>query len=466
MTIQITIDNAIRFREEDLPADLVMAIKAKTTFPNPQYAAALKHGNGRRPYCPEFIRAFKVVGRGRDRVMEVPRGLWSWLQDALDADRRILEYRWSANHRCHGATVPLLRSVGLRPYQCDALEETAKHNEAVAVMPTGSGKTVTACGLIAGSAPTLVIVHTSELLKQWQGAIKKFLGVKAGVIGGGKFDLQDVTVGMIQTLSKLDGEKLAGVKARFGAVVVDECHHVPAQQTFGFVGQMPAARRYGFTATPDRADGLTGLMHAVVGPEAYRITYGELYDLGFIMRPRVEAVQTGWKGEADPAKEYSRAVDEMVEDDMRCGAIVRVAREAMHAGRVPLVLTGRVSHASDLAEWIRDMGHSVALAVGDTRVQKKAEREAAILDVIEGRADCLVATTLADEGLDIPRLDTLIMATPTKSETKCKQRIGRIMRPLEGKKTPLVYDLCDAHGVFIAQSKARQRVYREMGVEL
>ena len=93
---------------------------------------------------------------------------------------------------------------------------------------------------------------------------------------------------------------------------------------------------------------------------------------------------------------------------------------------------------------------------------KKQRRE--VLRLAEDREiSALFATTVADEGLDLPGLDTLMLTTPTKSMGRIQQRIGRIMRRAENKKEPLVIDLVDAAKALFFMHKKRSRFYEEVG---
>ena len=88
------------------------------------------------------------------------------------------------------------------------------------------------------------------------------------------------------------------------------------------------------------------------------------------------------------------------------------------------------------------------------RMAKKA-RERALSDIREGRASILIGTQIADEGLDLPALDTLILAAPSRSPGRTEQRVGRILRNLEGKRQPVVFDLVDEHPVLYGQARSR-----------
>ena len=457
----ITANDTIHVSPHEIPAGIIQRAKARCEFDNPKYLDAKRRG--RRTWSiPRTLKAWHEVG---DDMITFPRGIREWLIGELSAAG--INATWQS-WVCAGDAVTLHFTGDLRDYQATAIRDMQDSMEGVAVMPTGSGKTVTACGLIAEiGRTTLIAVHTKELLRQWREALARFLHVDAGVIGAGKMQIEPVSVAMVQTLSSMaknNRSAFSEIQRSFGVFIMDECHHAPAPNFNAVASRMPSARRYGLTATPRRQDGLEGLLYAVMGPVVHEVKAERLVDEGHVMPFTVEEVQTGWAPSVWDPEQYHIVMEEMVCDGARNGMIASHAVNAVLDERVPLVLTGRVEHALLLARMIDAAGINVRVAVGDQKSQKPAQRAAAIADVSDGRAECLVATTLADEGLDIPRLDTLLLATPSRGETKIAQRVGRIRRPMDGKPTPLVLDFVDQHYAFLNQAKARRKVYKSLGV--
>lgn len=146
----------------------------------------------------------------------------------------------------------------LWPFQEDAVKDMLRTTQGVLDCPTGGGKTVIALNIIAErKQPTLIIVHTKELLAQWIDRAGQFLGIDAkdiGVIGAGKFTIgEKITIGMVQTLCR----RVDDVKGRFGHVIADECHRCPSRTFTDVVGNMDARFIMGLTATPYRREGFS-----------------------------------------------------------------------------------------------------------------------------------------------------------------------------------------------------------------
>lgn len=342
---------------------------------------------------------------------------------------------------------PIQLGLELRPYQKRAVRVLSEAGRGIAQAPCGAGKTVMAMGLIATlGQPSLILVHTKDLAQQWRDAIEGHLGATAGMIGDGTCTITPFTVALVQSASRSYGwEKM------FGCVVVDEAHHIPADTFLAVLERLPARYRFGFTATPERDDGLTPILGYAIGPVIDETTHRELVDGGYLMVPEVRKMPTGC---ASSAADYGGQIAELVADPGRNRLITDLACGSVMDGRSTLVLTTRVAHAEILAE---------ALDCGCLHGKSKKSDRKKILDRFRDGSDkCLVATTLADEGLDISRLEALILALPQRSFGRTVQRLGRLMRPMDGKRTPVLMDLVDSHKSAKNQWYARRRAYKSV----
>jgi len=355
----------------------------------------------------------------------------------------------------------------LRPYQADAVKACLTWDCGVVVAPCGAGKTQVGCGIIAAAIthlPSLVLVHTRDLASQWSDRLKS-LGITAAICQGAaamaahfrKAEMdghQRVYIVTVQTLVRL-----AGPLPQFGVVIVDEAHHTPATTFTAVLRRLRPRYLFGLTATPEREDGMTPVMYAHLGPVRYTVDRQHLVQMGQSLTPRVVRVQTGcWTDES----EFTRMVNALTSNPVRDAVILReVLLRAKASPHPQLVLTSRVEHAETLAASCRDAGLRAMAVTGETR-----ERDAALDAVRTGCVDVLIATQLADEGLDIPSLDTLHLVAPSRAAARVEQRVGRIMRPAPGKQTPVVYDYVDDDSLMISQWRSRMRVYRNLGVKL
>lgn len=145
----------------------------------------------------------------------------------------------------------------LYDHQTKAIQDIGDKESGVIVAPSGSGKTVIGLNLIAKrQQPALILVHRQQLADQWLERIESFLGIpkaKIGQLSGRKKKIGDkITVAMIQSLVRLKDEKINELANKFGLIIVDECHHIPAKTFRDLISEFNAYYLYGLTATPKR----------------------------------------------------------------------------------------------------------------------------------------------------------------------------------------------------------------------
>lgn len=167
--------------------------------------------------------------------------------------------------------------------------------------PTGSGKTILALNLIVRRGqPTLIVVHTKELMDQWGSRIATFLGTparEAGVIGNGKKRIgAKITVALVQSLYKCAGE----VAPHVGHLVVDECHRAPSRTFTEAVTAFDCRLMLGLSATPWRRDGLSWLIYWHLGEKVHEVDKDSLVEAGHILLAEVIWRETDYEPTFDP----------------------------------------------------------------------------------------------------------------------------------------------------------------------
>lgn len=218
------------------------------------------------------------------------------------------------------------------------------------------------------------------------------------------------------------------------------------------------------SATPDRTDGLGPLMEAMLG-KLVPVPLKVLVDAGRVLLPRIELVGTSFEAWADGDERtvWNQFEALRAQDAERNRLIVALAMRALAARRRVLILVTRRDHAHFLAKVLTAKGAQAFAATGEAQETQRA-RWFGLLQ--EGRC-IVIATRLADEGLDLPRLDTLILAAAASSKVRLEQQIGRVMRTAGGKKDAIVYDLCDTLvPTYKRQVQERLDYYRDVGYEL
>jgi superfamily II DNA or RNA helicase len=334
---------------------------------------------------------------------------------------------------------PLKYGGKLFPYQERAIASAlaSKYGGQI-VAPVGSGKGEMIVALSAAlGLPTLIVAPTKEIARDLHDRVQKRLAVTCGFIGDGKHEVQRITVAIA---AALESERLKepALKA-FEVLIFDECHHAASPSWRAISDALPVRKRFGFTATPKRADTLTPFVEHLLGGVLHEVPRSALESAGRSLLPGYEQIQTAYEFDYFGEPDWHPLLADIGTDAERNGLIV----ETVMGSCMPhstIVLTGRVEHAVSLAEQITARGERAVALYGKLSTKKRA----AILDELRaGTLRVIVATSLADEGLDVPNLARLVLCWPGKAEGRHIQRIGRILRVVAGKASPVVYDLAD-----------------------
>lgn len=370
------------------------------------------------------------------------------------------------------AKIRMAPHIVLRSFQKKLPGLLATYTAGYAVAPTGAGKTSMGLACAAHlNTRCLVIVHTVDLANQWiQRAAQQMVDevgdpVIATLVGEGSKDSSGrIVVALLQTLAAMPFGELYAFGQQFGLVISDEHHHMAAA-TYNYVMMcMPARYRCGLSATPERTDKLTDMIFYHLPLKLLEVKLGELAIQGLVLLPKIKYVYTGWSPSAE-AEEWTDLISEMVSDAERNQLILDEVKVLVQAGIQALILSERVEHCELLAKAAEEqMGVPAAALVGKLSKTKRAQL---LEDADRGVLRVVVATQLADEGLDLPGLGAVALCVPGKSLNRYQQRIGRTMRAVPGKPEPIVLDFVDNHDAFKAMQRQRERkLYAPMGCRL
>lgn len=434
--VAATLDAMLAVDRIGLPPALLASLKHLASVHNPEFhqreQLRLSTWN-----TPRMVRCYEEdLGR-----LYLPRGL---LEDAA----KVVEAAGSRldvdDQRPLLPAHPFVFTGELTPAQDDSVAELADHELGVLVAPTGAGKTVMACALIARTGtPTLVLVHTKPLAEQWRQRLGGLLGLERreiGQLGAGRSRRSGIVdLATLQTLARRDDP--AEIFAEYGLVVVDECHHLPAATFERCVRGAPNRRWIGLTATPRRRDGLEGILHMHLGPIRCTMTADPAATL-FVRRDLVVHETL-----ADPELAEGTAVQvilgQVVSDEGRTKQICAHIADAHRRRRNVLVFTDRTEHLEALrAELSRRHGLEPFVLKGGTG----KKRHAAILEELRVSAVpiLLLATgAYLGEGFDLPALDTLFLTFPISGRSRVVQYVGRVTRTLPRKTSVEVHDYHD-----------------------
>ena len=440
--MKLEIDNKLHLH--GAPEKLAAQFCAQFTLPNPEYIAARKAGRytgNLPPHLHFYKRANGSLTLPRGAANSIMRKAQEHGPVEVEDNRLVLP------------EIDLAFRGNLRPYQAQTCSSALDSSMSVMEAGTGSGKTVMACAIIATRRqPTLVIVHTRELLYQWHERIEQFLGIEAGLIGDGKVELQPVTVAIVNTARK----HLDTLVPLFGHIVSDECHRVPASMFTDTVTAFPARYLLGLSATPFRRDSLDKVIGWFIGEHRVQVDMAVLHQVGAVLRPKIFERETGFRYRYND--DYPRMIKALTEDRARNEIIVKDIRQQARQGRTSLVVSDRVAHLERLSELAGVTGARIL-----TGQVSKNDRQEIVADLQAGKVTVLYSTlSLIAEGFDCPGLDSLLITSPVRFSGRLKQVVGRVMRPADGKQ-PVVIDYVDSRvGLLEHQAKARRRVYLEL----
>jgi len=304
--------------------------------------------------------------------------------------------------------------------------------------------------------PTLVVVHKEFLMDQWIERIRTFVpGAKVGKVQQSECDFRGKTfvLGMVHSLSG-NSSYPDELWQWPGCVIFDEVHRVAARTWCPVPAKFLAKYRLGISATLRRKDGADAVFWENIGPVIFEAHEERLVPVIKRVWSTFSLSKTDrFNPHLAPQSLLLRFLCASRErNDLIAGQVVAAVR----AGRKCLVLSGRLNHLEALEVLIRKLwpaatgGESVGWYVGGR--SKGQLIEAAKAKVIFGTIQ------YCSEGLDIPSLDTLFLTTPMSD---VEQAVGRILRPSDGKKNPIVVDIRDDMvPMFEAMGKKRERFYQ------
>ena len=362
----------------------------------------------------------------------------------------------------------------LRDYQLNIINSiTNKFNNTntkggIISLSCGGGKTVLAIYLASVlKLKTLVIVHQEFLQDQWIERFKQFTNAKIGIIRQKKVDVEnkDIVIGMLHSIALINYDE--SIFKDFGLVIYDETHHLGSRIFSKALLKTSALYTIGLSATPYRSDGLIKVVKWFIGDVIYKME--KKYDYKVLVKrimfssndQNFKEKKRWFKGEILP--DNTKMISNLIKITDRNNMIISFIDTLKSVGRKIFIFSARIEHLETLKSGIDTIINDnnekhIYNTYFYTGSSKKSERKLA-----EDNGHIIFATyKLAEEGLDISRLDTIILATPIKQEKSVVQTIGRILRNDKLNDTmniPLVIDICDDLSIYNNWTNKRLYVY-------
>ncbi len=376
------------------------------------------------------------------------------------------------------------------PHQVEALNTWwAQGGRGVVVLPTGTGKTYVAVLAIRHTArPTLVVTPTIDLLNQWYAELVNAFGEPVGLLGGGYYDLQPLTVTTYDS-AHLYLERWGN---KYGLIVFDECHHLPGLSYMAAAVGSLAPFRLGLTATPERADGQEALLPSLVGPIVYRREIKELagdflaeyhteriyVELSEEEQQRYRAARDQFRGFVADAgisfgsqhgwQNFIKASCRSQEGRAAFRAYMEQRRIALAAPAKLRVLENLlVQHARDRALVFTYDNATVYLIArrflvpAITHQTKTKERKQTLERFHKGEYNVLVTSQVLNEGVDVPAAAVGVILSGTSTVREHVQRLGRLLRK-HGEKQAILYEVITRGTAeeFVSDRRRQHHAYR------
>lgn len=321
--------------------------------------------------------------------------------------------------------------------------------------------------------PVCIFADKIGLCQQLKQEMEKFLGVEVGLVGDGIEDYKDITVISVQSA---DDNYIKNAQM----CLWDECHHLPASSLVSIANKCKNAYyRIGVSATPWRDAGDDLLIEAVLNKKKDAVINASmLIEMGYLVKPEIYFVpiKQVFKGK-NYQDIYNKAI---VENLDRNKIITKIAYNMYIRDKHILMLYKNIKHGEKLLDMVsKRIGEKVKpFTIKNPKTNKDVTVRVRNVELLSGNDDtvkrlavfeavkagfcrCLIASTIADEGLDLPILDTLILAGGGKSSTRAFQRIGRVIRLHEGKTKGIVFDFTDYTPMLRRHSRNRQKYYEQ-----
>lgn len=428
--LTIVLNQSVHFNRTGLTTPLINFLKSTYNLPNSDYF--IKKKMNKNTWNTD--RYFNLITETDNEII-LPRGTVGQLLRFCKKQKLVFDFQ---DKRTKVKDIHFIFNAALLKHQKAIMGSVHKKDFGVIVAPPGSGKTVIALKIIADKKqPALIIVHRKQLLEQWVERIESFLKIpknEIGKIAQGKVKVgKQITIAMIQSFTKkIDDIETLKV---FKTIIIDECHHIPAETYSKTISKLFPYYQYGLTATPYRKYSDGKLIFAHLGELIAEI---KPQDIETFKKARIVIRNTDlnipFNSKIDPFETLSKV---LVHDSNRNKHIFTDIVREVNNGRKIVVITERKEHITILYQFLKQTCEVITLSGDDL----ESDRNIKWKILKEGNYQVLITTgQFFGEGTDIKNATCLFLVYPFSFKGKLIQYIGRVQR---SEITPLIYDYRD-----------------------
>ncbi len=451
--LKINVGQNITLQKAQLSGPLVGFLKEQLNFLNTEYLTKKRLGIS----IYQVQKYFRLIDES-DKNITLPRGFLSRLLRFLYENdiKYDISFDTPKLPKCRFKS-----SIVLNENQKSIVESAEAEKQGVIVAPPGSGKTMMGMELIARhQRPALILVHRKQLLDQWVDRIQTDLNIPKAHIG--RFSStkkavgKEITVGLLQSFARV--KDLGDYRDKFGTIIVDECHHIPAKTFRGVIASLNPEYLYGLTATPKRKHNDEQLIYVYIGDviaemptkndESFKLQ--RKYDI--VIRETNLSIPFNWKTD-----HFDLIAKVISYDTSRNALMIGDILDQVKLGRKTLVLSERKDHLKILELYLKGRCETLIFTGDDSN----ASRISKLKQIEDGHYQVLLATgQIFGEGMSIKNIESLVLAFPFVFEGKLTQYVGRLMHSSSPK---VLIDYHDNKIPFLdRQFKKRKRAYDKL----